>query len=187
MRYLPVVPMCRSRPVLIAPPNQQQHPARPASIRGALRGRHERWVRDAMDAAAAQDERRYCGLEKSCGPDAPTLASSLRKHFRRRRWQKSPVTGESTKETVKTIAQGMPVDGVVPVVTNSSCFLTFAREAMGAARTRHSLRPLLSRVMLGKARADHAAGMRSCVFSLAPHLRGEGWGEGLAPQTPSAR
>jgi hypothetical protein len=28
--------------------------------------------------------------------------------FRRRRWQKSPVTGESTKETVKTIAQGRP-------------------------------------------------------------------------------
>jgi len=29
------------------------------------------------------------------------------------------------------------------VVTNSSCFFTFAREAMGAARTRHSLRPLI--------------------------------------------
>jgi hypothetical protein len=28
--------------------------------------------------------------------------------FRLRRWQKSPVTGESAKETVKTIAQGMP-------------------------------------------------------------------------------
>jgi hypothetical protein len=27
---------------------------------------------------------------------------------RRRRWQTSPITGESTKETVKTIAQGMP-------------------------------------------------------------------------------
>jgi len=29
---------------------------------------------------------------------------------RRRRWQKSPVTGESTKETVKTIAQETPGD-----------------------------------------------------------------------------
>ena len=64
-----------------------------------------------------------CGREmlqrtaKSCGPDAPTLASSLRmasrlyraqtRHiFRRRRWQKSPVAEESTKETVKTIACG---------------------------------------------------------------------------------
>jgi hypothetical protein len=45
---------------------------------------------------------------KSCGPDAPTLASSCAKFFARRRWQSSPVTGESTKETVKTIVQGMP-------------------------------------------------------------------------------
>jgi hypothetical protein len=44
---------------------------------------------------------------KSCGPDAPTLASSFAGISARRRWQKSPVTGESTKETVKTIAQGM--------------------------------------------------------------------------------
>ena len=52
--------------------------------------------------------------EKSCGPDASTLASSLAevrfgstgpdKTFQsaRRRWQKSPIAGESTKEAVKT-------------------------------------------------------------------------------------
>jgi hypothetical protein len=33
----------------------------------------------------------------------------------------------------------------VPVVTTLVCHLTFAREAMGAAGTRHSLRPLISR------------------------------------------
>jgi hypothetical protein len=39
------------------------------------------------------------------------LASSFEGSFpAKRRWQKSPVTGESTKETVKTIAQGMSVD-----------------------------------------------------------------------------
>ena len=63
------------------------------------------------------DERRLLRTAKSCGPDAPTLASSLRKAsqpyrartshiFRKRRWQESPVTGESSKETVKTIACG---------------------------------------------------------------------------------
>jgi hypothetical protein len=31
-----------------------------------------------------------------------------RRQSARRRWQKSPVTGESTKQAVKTIAQGMP-------------------------------------------------------------------------------
>src|SRR5450631_3421874 len=53
---------------------------------------------------------------KSCGPDAPTLASSSRSCvgptglgqnlIRRRRWQKSPVTGESSTYAVKTIACG---------------------------------------------------------------------------------
>jgi hypothetical protein len=32
---------------------------------------------------------------KSCGPDAPTLASSFAEVSARRRWQESPVTGES--------------------------------------------------------------------------------------------
>jgi hypothetical protein len=60
---------------------------------------------------------------KSCGPDAPTLASSFRGLFpRKRRWQKSPVTGESTKETVKTIAQGRPDCFGEPVVTMLVCF-----------------------------------------------------------------
>jgi hypothetical protein len=54
--------------------------------------------------------------EKSCGPDAPTLASSCGA-IRKRRWQKSPVTGESTKETVKAIAQGRLGVSGEPVVT----------------------------------------------------------------------
>src|SRR4030088_1231052 len=79
---------------------------------------------------------------KSCGPDAPTLASRPRRQLRRRRWQTSPVTGESTKETVKTIARGMPGDPGVTVVTNSRVYYT-TREAAGAAGARHSLRPLI--------------------------------------------
>jgi hypothetical protein len=82
--------------------------------------------------------------EKTCGPDAPTLASSLQVVTCRRRWQKSPVTGESTEETVKTIAQGMLGVSGEPVVTTLVCFFHFAREAMGAAGTRHFLRPLFS-------------------------------------------
>src|ERR1039458_9748631 len=78
---------------------------------------------------------------KSCGPDAPTLASSWRKRFRWRRWQTSPVTGESTKETVKTIARGMPDVSGVTVVTNARAFYT-PRAAAGAPGARHSLRPL---------------------------------------------
>jgi len=39
--------------------------------------------RDAVDADSAADERRVRRTAKSCGPDAPTLASSWRKQFRR--------------------------------------------------------------------------------------------------------
>ena len=71
---------------------------------------------------------------KSCGPDAPTLASSLRKPFRGRRWQKSPVTGEITKETVKTTARGMPDVSGVTVVTNACAFYQCARGCGRAER-----------------------------------------------------
>ncbi len=65
----------------------------------------------------------------------------------RRRWQESPVTGESAKDTVKTIAQGMPDDSGVPVVANACAFFV-AHAASGATRIRHSLRPLcFSRVV----------------------------------------
>jgi hypothetical protein len=78
--------------------------------------------RDAVDAGSASDEGADLRTAKSCGPDAPTLASSFAKQFARRRWQTSPVTGESPKETVKTIARGMPGDPGVTVVTMLVCF-----------------------------------------------------------------
>jgi hypothetical protein len=89
---------------------------------------------------------------KSCGPDIPTLMSSLRDGDvgpggpdtpRRRWWQKSPVTRESSKETVKTIARGMPADDGEPVVTTLVCsFISHARLWVRTTH-RHSLRPLL--------------------------------------------
>src|SRR6266567_4156752 len=90
---------------------------------------------------------------KSCGSDAPRLASSFAEASRPnraldktisagRRWQNSMVTEESTKEAVKTIARGMPGDSGVTVVTMLVCFFYFAREAAGASSARHSLRPL---------------------------------------------
>src|SRR3981081_3187022 len=59
----------------------------------------------------------------------------------RRRWQQSPVTGKSTKETVKTIARGKPGRSGEPVVTTLVCSYHFARETAGAAGTRLSLLP----------------------------------------------
>jgi hypothetical protein len=53
------------------------------------------------------------------------------RRFRRRRWQKSPVTGESAEETVKTIARGMPGETGVTVVTMLVCFILFCTRGCG--------------------------------------------------------
>jgi hypothetical protein len=98
--------------------------------------------RDAMDADCAFDEQHVKRTAKSCGSDAPMLASSFAVNARRR-WQQSPVTGKSAKETVKTIARGMPGETGVTVVTMLVCFFIFACEAAGASSARHSLRPHL--------------------------------------------
>src|SRR5882757_9870320 len=86
-------------------PNQNYIPRRPVPQRGA-RAIVTDAGRDAVDIDGAEDDRRLRWTAKSCGPGAPTLESSRWRQLRRRRWQKSPVTGESTKETVKTIACG---------------------------------------------------------------------------------
>src|SRR5437762_8417717 len=126
-----------------------------------------------MDADGAFDEQHVRRTAKSCGSDAPTLASSWRKYFRWRRWQTSPVTGKSTKETVKTIARGMPGVSGVTVVTMLVCFFYFACEAAGASRARHSLRPLC----FGAddsciTRAHRVARSWRCVQLPLPSLRG---------------
>ena len=100
---------------LISTPNQRQHPVYPASARGAYALSSRNVRRDAMDALATQDERRVKRTAKSCGPDAPTLASSVAEVSARRRWQQSPVTGESTKETVKPLRREGRIASAEPV------------------------------------------------------------------------
>ena len=94
-----------------------------------------------MDACRASDE---CAIErtaKSCGPDTSTPVSTSQSASLRVTVAESPITGESAKEAVKTIAQETPDDPALPVVTTLVCFLFFAREAVGASIARHSLRP----------------------------------------------
>jgi hypothetical protein len=65
--------------------------------------------RDAVDADGAARRAAPMRTAKSCGPDVPTLALTRdnASHCAGTVTNK-PVTGESTKETVKTIARGMP-------------------------------------------------------------------------------
>src|SRR5438477_9391437 len=68
-------------------PKSASHFRRPASPRGAARDRHETRGGMRWTLAHAEDESVELWTVKSCGPDAPTLAPSWRKKFRRRQWQ----------------------------------------------------------------------------------------------------
>src|SRR6267378_8679389 len=126
-------PVCKNISVSIHPKSLLElfasHPER-----GAYHDRHEtrggmRWTRQrfARDGIAGQIERFVSGQQHAderccCGRRSRVVLTPRRwrqvcgrqvgptglrqNHIRRRRWQKSPVTGESTKETVKTIACG---------------------------------------------------------------------------------
>jgi hypothetical protein len=63
----------------------------------------------------AFDERRGVRTAKSCGPDAPTLASSRVERSAWRWWQESPVTRESAKETVKLSCRESRIASAEPV------------------------------------------------------------------------
>jgi len=85
----------------------------------------KRGAGDAVDAKAPKDERRLCGrrsrgvlISRRWYQPADDAEAS-----RRGWWQESPITRETTKETVKTIARGMPGDTGVTVVTLLTCFL----------------------------------------------------------------
>src|SRR5882762_8499280 len=72
------------------------------------------------------------------------------------------VTGESTKEAVKTIVQGMPAVAVYPWLLTPVLFA--AQAATGATRIRHSLRPLqFEGGSLDKLGQNRAARTRICA------------------------
>ena len=80
---------------------------------------------------------------KSCGSDAPMLASSLREEAQATVSNKPGHRGER-EVSRKTIARGMPGDFRCDRGDYARVLFYFAREAAGASSARHSLRPLIS-------------------------------------------
>jgi hypothetical protein len=119
-----------------------------------------------VDAGGAADERAGSRTAKSWRPDTPTLVSSWR-GFPQATEATSRLSGETSKETVKTIARGMPDLSGVTVVDLLGVLFSFAPEAAGATGVRHSLRPLIFRRRndLGKTRACRAARMLTYTLS----------------------
>jgi hypothetical protein len=87
-----------------------------------------------MDALALRDEQRSRRTAKSCGPDIPTLISSERQCLRIAAYDggnKARLTEEITKETVKTIARGMPGETGVTVVDLLGVLFIFRTRGCG--------------------------------------------------------
>ena len=125
-------------------PNQNYIHLVPPHMRGVCAivtdvGCGMRWTR-AMSAARDVAPR----TAKSCGPDAPTLASSWRIHSQATVATK-PVTGESAKEAVEPLRREGRSVSAEPVCSCAPLSVHVAHETAGAARTRLSLRPPFSR------------------------------------------
>src|SRR6202043_4247168 len=122
-----------------------------------------------MDAAAAQDERRRPRTAKSCGPDAPTPASSSReaKLLGDDGGKKARSPGRARRKPLKPLRREGRVTPVDLAVTTLVCHQHFAREAAGATGTR------LPCALCYFGRTDHAPlgrfAPRECgaVFTLA--------------------
>ncbi len=116
--------------------------------------------------------RKTCGTMrtvKPCGPGSPMLEIKFAELFRERWWLKSPAHQEEHGAAVKPLRRECRSDFGVPVLACVRLF-RFAREAVGAACTRHSLRPLLSeghRI----AKPGREIAPRECFFT-ASSLRG---------------
>jgi hypothetical protein len=141
--------------------------ARPcARSGGAFRDRHERWVRDAMDALASPDERRQARTAKSCGLDASTLASSRRGSIHAGDGGKKARSPErARRKPLKPLARGKPDVFGGPAVT---CLRAFFICTQGCGCIDASGFPcaLPSRwATCRKTRAICAARTRRCVLT----------------------
>jgi hypothetical protein len=78
-----------------------------------------------MDAGGATDERATLRTAKSCGPDAPTLASSFRGAIRASEGgKKARSPGRARRKPLKPSRAGMPGDPGATVVTNACAYYT---------------------------------------------------------------
>src|SRR6185369_17390299 len=100
---------------------------------------------------------------KTCGSDAPMLASSLREEAQMTVSNKPGHRGERVISR-KAIAQGMSDCSPLPCMLVCA-FFPIAHETAGAARIRHSLLPSFEGGCHAKTRTPRAAGTFTCVWS----------------------
>src|SRR6266852_3133729 len=131
--------------------------------REVIAGRVERPVSDQQHA----DERRLLRTAKSCGPDAPTLASSLRRHVGPTglrqpisaddggKQARSP--GRARRKPLKPLRAGMPGDPGATVV-NTRVLSTLRTRGCGCSGHPAFPTPSIGREINATTRALRAAG-----------------------------
>ena len=134
---LPVVPICRRRPRLPEAPETLHVRPVPRLSRGALRDRHERWVRDAMDARARRTNAPRSRTAKSCGSGVPTLTPSWQRCFcivacDGGNQARSP--GRARSKPLKPFARGKPDWSGRTCGDFARVLFVFAHEAAGVYR-----------------------------------------------------
>jgi hypothetical protein len=149
-------------------PKSAAPPSPSRLTRGAFRESSRTYVRDAVDADGAQDERAESRTAKSCGSDTPTLVSSWRRCLRIVACdggKKARSQRRARRKPLKPFAQGMSECFGGPVVTTLVCFL-FLHTRLRVRMTRPAFPvPSSSRAILGKTRARHAAGTKNRVIA----------------------
>ena len=160
---LPVQSLCKTFP-FSRTPNQiynSRIPGRIAIVTNAGWGavdaaafcvrRDCRASRKTLERSPARGREMQSRTAKSCGPDAPTLASSLRSGvgptglrqnlIRETTVAKEPGHRGARYKPLRPLRAGMPGDSGVLVVARVRSTTTIAHEAAGATGTRHSPRP----------------------------------------------
>ena len=123
-----------------------------------------------MDAGGAADESADLRTAKSCGPDAPTLASSFAERSRAGEGgKKARSPGRARNKLLKPSRAGMPGDPGATVVTNARAYYLYTR---GCGCNGHpafpappwgSATPFVGRSVHAQLWAHRAARMRTCV------------------------
>jgi hypothetical protein len=152
-------PVCKN--ISVFPnPKSELYDSHPVPHRGAFRDRHGRWCGMRWTRAALLTRARPQRTAKSCGPDAPTLASSFAGSFSREATvAKEPGHRGEHEISCKTIAQGRPGQSGGPVVTMLVCFL-FRTRGCGCNWHPAFPAPSLLEVVRTTTRVHRAARMR---------------------------
>jgi len=115
-------------------------PRIPLHPRGALRDRHERWRRDAVDASCAKDERARCGRRSRVVPIPRRWDQALRDE-REATVAKKPGAPRRPRISRNPLRRECRLSRLPCCCLRAQKCTLLARKATGAASIRHSLRP----------------------------------------------